>query len=456
MSATGDLRARVVYLIALCIAASLLLPLVRGDEGYNVIATLQAPEPTDFGGFGADLALHGGLLLVAEWEADLGELTKVGRAYIYDSDWNLVKSLQAPDPENYETFSISVDLWEDTLAISCYDNVDDIEEAGIVYIYDTEGTFQKLIQSPEPEFQALFGEQLCLYGDLLLVAEPAKNVEGTIDAGLVHVFDSEGAYQRTLVSPSKVQSGGYGGSIDTNDEFILVGECGVGSKPISESSVYVYDRDYNHITTLHPSDNQERSFFGYSVAISENHLVISERWATVDGLERAGRAHIYDTDWNLVATLQSPTPEENGEFGIDAHIEGGLVVVGERKGDVEIMNEGRAHVFDLKGNLVDTLVSPEPEVGAQFGWRVLTDGEIVLVADVEHTADGFSKAGQVHIFEWGEQTAEQPQKAEGETAESEPEPEPEKSGGIPGFPLVSILVSLASVIAVLWLTQRRR
>jgi len=436
-------------------ATSLLASPVLGDEGYNVVATLQAPEPTDYGGFGADLVLHGGFLLVAEWEADLGELTKVGRAYIYDSEWNLVKTLQAPDPENYETFSISVDMWGDTLAISCYDNVEDIEEAGIVYIYDSEGTFRNVIQSPEPEFQALFGEQLCLHGDLLLVAEPAKNFEGFMDAGLIHVFDSEGVYQRTLDSPSKKQRGGFGGSIDANDEFILVAERGVSSNPSVESSVYVYDHDYNLITTLHPPDNQEYSFFGYAVAISGNHVVIGERWATVTGLEKAGRAHIYDTDWNLVATLQSPTPEENGEFGIDVHIEGGLVVVGERKANVEIMNEGKAYVYDLEGNLIDTLVPPEPEIGAQFGWRVFTDGEMVLVADVEHSADGHSKAGQIHVFEWGEPTAEQPPAEEG-TTESEPESEPEESRGIPGFPLESIILSVASVIMALWLTQQRR
>ncbi len=96
--------------------------------------------------------------------------------------------------------------------------------------------------------------------------------------------------------------------------------------------------------------------------------------------------------------LESPTPEDNGEFGIHVAIGGGLVVVGERRGDVVTMNEGKAYVFDLEGNLVDTLVSPDPEVGAQFGWRVATDGEIIVVADVLHSADGVSQAGTVHVF----------------------------------------------------------
>ena len=75
----------------------------------------------------------------------------------------------------------------------------------------------------------------------------------------------------------------------------------------------------------------------------------------MDGHEKAGRAHIYDTGWNYVASLQSPTPEDNAEFGLDVVTGGDIVVVGERRGDVESMNEGKAYVYDLEGNLVSTL-----------------------------------------------------------------------------------------------------
>ena len=36
--------------------------------------------------------------------------------------------------------------------------------------------------------------------------------------------------------------------------------------------------------------------------------------------------------------------------------------------------------------LISTLVSPDPTVGAQFGYKVATDGEIVVVSDVEARA----------------------------------------------------------------------
>jgi len=434
---------------------------IKAEEEYHVIASIQAPVPTDGGGFGSDLALYGDLLVISEPYADLGALVEAGRAYIFDSDWSLVTTLQAPNPQSLDTFSKSVDMWGNTLAIFNYMAGEDPKYAGRVFIYDSEGVLLTDIQPSEPGFDFGFGFELCTYRDLLLVME-VKVDQGLWKACVVHVFNSEGDFLRTIHSPSPVSGGRFGLSIDANDEFILVGEYGITrdrprgkrSIPIVNGSVYVYDIDFNHVETLRSPDYQERSGFGISVAINENICVVGEHWASVDGHESAGRAHIYDTDWNLVASLESPTPEDNGEFGLHVAIGGGLVVVGECMGDVVTLNEGKAYVFDLEGNLIDTLVSPEPEVGAQFGWRVATDGEIIVVADVEHSADGVSRAGKVHIFGLGEPEVVEPV-AEEPVVEEEAA-ETEIGGGIPGFPYESIVISIILAVIVLWFKQRQR
>jgi len=177
--------------------------------------------------------------------------------------------------------------------------------------------------------------------------------------------------------------------------------------------------------------------------------------ATVDGYEKAGRAHIFDTEWNHVATLQSPIPEALAEFGYDVAIGGDIVVVGERNGDVDVLNEGKVHVFDLEGNIIVTLVSPEPAVSSLFGHSVETDGEIIVVGEIDLSVDGVSKAGKVHIYAPGP-PVEAPETEEEPTETStESESEPEKKG-IPGFPYESILLSIITVILVLWSIQKRR
>ena len=121
--------------------------------------------------------------------------------------------------------------------------------------------------------------------------------------------------------------------------------------------------------------------------------------------------------------------------------------------DVISIKEGKAYVFDLEGNLLSTLTSPDPTVGAQFGYEVATDGEIVIVAEVEATVDDVSKAGKVHIFGLGEPMADPVVE---EPVVEEDTDETKSGSGIPGFPYESILLGVISAILVLWFIQRRR
>jgi hypothetical protein len=375
---------------------------IKAEEEYRVIASLQAPTLTVRGEFGSDLALFEDILLIAERYADEVDIERVGRAYIFDSDWHLVTTLQDPDPEEVELFGTSVDIKSDMIALSRRQYVAENQRVGNIYLFNFEGAILNTIWQSELEPWTRFGSIVCFYGDLLLVSEIMKDDQGVLDSGVVHVFDPEGDLLQTIHSPSPRAKGAFGESIDASNEFILIAESGNRFyPPIEDGIVYVYNSEYELVQTLHSPDNQERTYFGIIVAISGDHIVVSEHWASVGGHEKAGRAHIYDTDWNLVATLESPTPEDNGEFGNHVAIGGGLVVVGERQGDVEIMNEGKAYVFDLEGNLIDALVSPEPEVGAQFGFRVVTDGDVIGVSEFWCSVDGVSKAGKVHVFQAG-------------------------------------------------------
>ena len=452
----NKLKRTFTSIILLCTILSVIIMPVRADEAYQVIVTLQAPEPTPSGGFGTETKLFEEGILVGSFKADVDGIASEGQAYFYDSDWNLITTFQSPTPGR-DGFGRQVDAYGDKLVISnVWEMVDDIHSAGKVYLFDTDSSLILELKAPIAGAR-LFGTEVALGKDIILVSEIGAIVEGFSHAGIVQVYDYEGGYIRNLTSPSMKQEGGFGGSIAAGDEYVLVGETGARALQIPEiCSVHVFDYDWNHVATLNAPDQQERTCFGISTSISSDYVVVGEPWATVDGHEKAGRAHIYDTDWNHVATLDSPTPEALAEFGCDVAMGGDIVVVGECKGDVDTMNEGKVHVFDLEGNLIASLVSPEPAVSALFGHSVETDGEIIVVGETGVEAGGESKAGKVHVFGLGEPAAEQPAPEEEATeTESEPETESEKSGGIPGFPIESIVISIALAVLVLWLIQRQ-
>jgi hypothetical protein len=354
-------------------------------------------------------------------------------------------------------FGYAIDVYGDLFVVTNMGSSveENILHTSEVYVYDSKGVLQTTFISPILESNISssmkagtgFGTDVSFGEDIILVGEPWGYVDMSPD-GLVHVYDVEGSILTSLESPQHTPYGAFGGYVASDDEFILVGETGRWNAPLDEGSVYVFDYDWNLVTTLRSPDGQERSAFGILVEISGDHVVVAERWATVDGLEKAGRAHIYDTDWNLIASLQAVEPEENGQFGEEVAIGGGIVVVGERRGDAEVINEGRAYVFDLEGNLLASLIAPDPEVGAQFGSRVDTDGEVVVVGEYAASVDGFSKRGKVYVYGLGEPAVVE-QVDEGEPVVEEEVEETKRGGGIPGFPLESIILGVIAVI-ILW------
>jgi hypothetical protein len=446
-------------LVLLIISSTFLVISIRAEEEYHVIMTLQAPEPTYYGAYGYETALFKDGIVIGEWTGDVGDISSAGRAYIYDTDWGLTSILQVPMPKETENFGRDIDVLNDIIVVGCGSaNIGELEEAGKVYVFDTDGSLLTSIQSPDPKAKGDFGNEVSIYSDGILVAEIGGMEHGFIHPGCVYEYNHEGVFIRNVTSPAMKPEGCFGQSLVANEEFILVGEPGNlgGNFPIDHPSIYVYDYGWNLITTIQPPDLQERTYFGFSTSMNDDYFVIGERWATVDDHEKAGRAHIYDTNWNHVATLQSPTPEDNGEFGLDVVIGGDIVVVGERRGDVESMNEGKAYVFDLEGNLISTLISPAPFPGNQFGYSVETDGDIIVVCEADVEAGGESKAGKVHIFSLGAPSVKTSVETTAETTETTSEPDENKSNGIPGFPIESVLASVIIALLVLWITKIKR
>jgi len=393
-----------IGLLALILFVSVISVQASAEEEFNHLASLQSPEPGSDAQFGYSVAVSGDIVVVGEIRGKVKDGV-AGRAHIYNSDGNLLATVQAPERASIPTtsFSWSVDVSGDTVVVgewSCY--FENVEWVGIAYIFDSYGNLKSTLQTPEPQKQGLFGWSVAVSGDIVVVGEMNAKVEDVLGAGMVYIFDSYGNLQLTLQSPEVKFDQYFGSSVAVGEDKIVVGA--VPSKewttPIGPGSVYIFNSEGNLLTTLQ-SPEPDNINFGWSVAISGDILVVGESFAEVDGKSKAGRAYIFDTDGNLLTTLQAPAPEENAEFGIAVDLCGDIVVVGEYKADVEVMNEGRAYVFDLDGNLLATLHSPTPGVAASFGYSVATNGEIVVVGEHYAEVDGEIKAGRVHIFQAG-------------------------------------------------------
>ena len=436
-------------LIALSIFTLAFIVHVGAEEEYHVTATIQSPEPFAGAQFGYMITFNDGTLVVSDKYAKIEGIA--GRAYVCDLEGNIMVTLQSPEQEADTIFGHSLDVSGDIIVIGQVK----MERAAqkTVYVFKTDGSLLTTLHSPTPEEQPGFGFAVAVDGDVIVVSDPDVNVEGKIYAGMAYVFDSEGSLLATLQSPTPGMYHGFGIAVTVGGDIIVIGEVLATAtfQPVGPSSAYIFDYNGNLIATLKPPEGMSPINFGRTVVVCGDIVAVGDSYAEVDGIIQAGRVYLFDSEGNLLRTLQAPEPEEAARFGAWVDISGDKIAIGEYKADVETINEGRAYVFDTDGNHLVTLQAPEPEVGAYFGFVVAVYGDTVVVASNYAEVEGLSQAGKVYIFNPG---AEAESEAE---AEAEPEPEQEQPDAKPnGIPYEIIILGLIAGVVVLWLLQRRR
>jgi len=447
-----------IGLLAISLFISFIAVYASAEEEYSLKTSLQSLEPSSGAVFGSSVAISEDILVIGEPKGKV-EDTAIGKAHIFDSDGNLLTTIQSPEPRSGAFFSNSVAVSGDTIVVGEYMFARSIDNWGRAYTFGSDGSLQSTLQAPIRGWW--FSWSVAVSGDTVVVGDPHYEEENIPYSGRAYIFGSDGSLQSTFQAPTPISVGLFGRSVAADGDHIIIGEipCSIATGTyLGPGSAYVYDSKEDLLTTLKSPDQEASINFGWSVAISESIIAVGESFAEVDGNSKAGRAYIFDTDGNLLTTLQAPTPEENAEFGNAVAISGDTVVVGEYKADVEAFNEGRAYVFDLDGNLLATLQAPTPGAAAGFGHSVAVSGDTIVVGEPNAIVDGKVKAGRAYIFGPGP-GAKPEAETEPVSAQEEAKPAAEEkkpSGGIPGFPYESIITGLVIGAFVLWLLQRRR
>lgn len=244
------------------------------------------------------------------------------------------------------------------------------------------------------------GSEVAINNMRILIFEyNAKTTPGM--AGMVHVYDGEGNYMRNFTSPNPIVGGRFGSTIELGDDLILVAEYGEQgtSRPMGPGSVYVFDYDLTHLFTLHAPEPEDHACFGSSISMTDEYIIIGESWATVNDKSRAGRAYIYDINGVLLHTLESPNPKLSGRFGDSVSIYGDRIVVGEWDADVNPgQYEGRAYVYDVEGDLLQSLTAPDPCPRAAFGLDLDIEGDYIVVGECWVSSGDLGQVGRVQVY----------------------------------------------------------
>jgi hypothetical protein len=440
-----NLKKITLVLVSLCLIYTINITAVK-DTKYHHVLTIQPPDLESDAYFGYSIACDESYIVVGEvWRKVEGKY-HAGKAYIFDSDGNLKAELQSPTPLIEARFGRSVAIKGDIVVIGePLAGVDEIDYGpGKVHIFDVDGNLQATITPPEPNRLGRFGIVVAINGDKLVVSESGDNFGEFTHAGKVHIYDLEGNLLTAIKSPEPFEGGGSGGnfgfSLACNNYIIVVGEVHTTvDDKYGAGRVFVFNFDGDLLASLQSPEPQSEGGFGQSVAVIGELILVGEHYAEVEGKSRAGKVHVFDLEGVLLYTLQSPEPSETALFGRKVAVSDSLIVIGERGADGESADEGLVHLYDLDGNWVATLKSPSPYPNGEFGSYVTFSGDAIVVAE-RSSVIGEYKAGQVHLYRFG--SAVEVQEPVEETTSETEKPETEPRGGIPGYPLWSILAAL--------------
>lgn len=323
----------------------------------------------------------------------------------------------ASDAGPYDVAATSLDMLPGLVAVGVRGRDDGGNNRGAVYTFERSGAQwlqgQKITPFGPVEHEE-FGDSLSLSGSWLAVGA-RKSQRGATPAGSAWVFQSNGASfieQIRLESPTPVAQGAFGCAVDVVDgasvSTLVVGAQRELSGSVAAGAVHVFDRveGGEWLATARlvapgvPTENDE---FGHTVATDGSRLYVGAP-GDDSAAVNAGAVYIFvrvGTAWALEAKLISPSPQALAEFGGAVAIDGSRLVVGTYRESDALPQCGRAHVF-VRGASgwahEQSLISPTPTSGGEFGCSVAIEGEAIVVgAQRERRADG-TLCGNAHMF----------------------------------------------------------
>jgi len=201
-------------------------------------------------------------------------------------NWGQIKKLVAPVEENGAYFGNSVSMGGTTLAVGARLEDSNGTNSGSVYLYSRDqggaenwGQIKKFTGESASDH---FGYDVAVSGNTLAIGAPYDDDAGG-DAGAVYIHYEDqggagnwGQFKKIVYNGGGVGNALFGFNIDLSGDILIVGAPYDDRNVTNGGYVYVYSRNeggddnWGLLATIDPDVPGEEDLFGYSVAVSGN------------------------------------------------------------------------------------------------------------------------------------------------------------------------------------------
>lgn len=211
------------------------------------------------------------------------------------------------------------------------------------------------------------------------------------------------AWVENILTPSgSIGGANFGGAVAIDGDYAIIGDYGERSRM---GTAYIFHKEngsWIQQARLVASDSLADDYFGTSVAISGDYVVIGSPWDD-DGGSNSGSAYIFKRNgatWIQEAKLTADTSAVNDNFGHAVSISGDQIAVGAPYDDGNGSASGIVYIFENSGgnwSLAQKVTASDASTGYSFGYAVSLSGDYLFIGSPYHTLMGAS-AGAAYAF----------------------------------------------------------
>ena len=252
---------------------------VRNGSSWTQQAKLTAADGAG-GFFGQSVSIDGDYAIVGAYADE----SLRGSAYIFvrnGTNWSQQAKLLASDGTSGDFFGYSVSISGNYAIVGAYG---DNSYSGSAYIYKRVSVFwseqAKLTASDGAAYDD-FGISVAIDGDYAIIGADSDDIGSQASQGSAYIFYRSGntwSEQAKLTASDGAAYDEFGNSVAINGDYAIVGVYmdDIGSQ-VNQGSAYIFYRSGNtwsEQVKLLSSEGASGDYFGFCVAINENHCAI--------------------------------------------------------------------------------------------------------------------------------------------------------------------------------------
>jgi hypothetical protein len=282
------------------------------------------------------------------------------------------------------------------------------------------GTARAFPETVQYEFQKItptaglpqdnYGFDVAMDGEFAVVGAPYDDTLGE-DAGTAWILRYDGAQWTEvdqLLSSAGMPGDLFGFSVAIDQDVMVIGTpySGEFGWLAGLASVYRYDgNSWNFDQFLYPADIETTDFFGGSVAVDGDVIVVGAASDSHSGLADAGSAYVFRDvlgAWVEEQKLTAYDAEGGDTFGDAVAVDGTTIADGAPGDDgMGYTDIGSVYVFDFSGpswGFTEKAYPPDPIREPGMGLDVALEGDL-LVAGAWGDSSIAPLAGSAYVFE---------------------------------------------------------